>query len=155
MPRTDARKPLVIGVLGEISLHKGAAILKEMVHLIDSSNADVRIVVLGTLHAALKSERLTVTGAYDRAHIVDLIEEHGINMFLFPSIWPETFSYVVAELIALDMPVVAFDLGAPGERLRAYPKARMCAETSAAAALATLVEFHRDLARSPDSEAAT
>ncbi len=145
-PRIDPCAPLVVGVLGEISLHKGAAILREMVRLIDASQMDVRIVVIGTLHAALKSERLTVTGAYDRAHLVDLVEANGINMFLFPSIWPETFSYVVAELIALDVPVVAFDLGAPGERLRAYPKARMCAETSAAAALAALVAFHGELA---------
>ncbi|MEP7068632.1 MAG: glycosyltransferase [Usitatibacter sp.] len=145
LPRLDAQAPLVIGVLGEISVHKGAAILKEMVRLIDETGANVRIVVLGTLHAALKSERLTVTGAYDRAHLVEMIEANGINMFLFPSIWPETFSYVVAELIALDVPVVAFDLGAPGERLRAYPRARMCGEASAAAALATLVAFHREL----------
>ena len=145
LPRLDAQAPLVIGVLGEISVHKGAAILKEMVRLLDETGANVRIVVLGTLHAALKSERLTVTGAYDRAHLVEMIEANGINMFLFPSIWPETFSYVVAELIALDLPVVAFDLGAPGERLRAYPRARMCGEVSAAAALATLVAFHREL----------
>ena len=149
LPRQNTAAPLVIGVLGEISLQKGASILTDMVRLIEASHADVRIVVLGTLHSALKSNRLAVTGAYDRAHLVDLIEEHGINMFLFPSIWPETFSYVVAELIALEMPVVAFDLGAPGERLRHYPKARMCAETSAQAALAALVKFHRELAAVP------
>ncbi len=149
LPRANPAAPLVIGVLGEISMHKGASILKEMVRMIEASGADVRIVVLGTLHAALKSDRLTVTGAYDRAHLVELIEEHRINMFLFPSIWPETFSYVVAELIALEVPVVAFDLGAPGERLRDYPKARMCAEASAPAALAALVAFHRELATSP------
>jgi glycosyltransferase involved in cell wall biosynthesis len=67
-------------------------------------------------------------------------------MFLFPSIWPETFSYVVAEMIALGLPIVAFDLGAPAERLRTYPNARLCAEVSAEAALATLVDFHRELA---------
>ena len=153
LPRPDARAPLVIGVLGEISLHKGASILKEMTRLIEASGANVRIVVLGTLQTALDSDSLTVTGAYDRAHLVDLIEKHGINVFLFPSIWPETFSYVVAELIALAMPVVAFDLGAPGERLRQYPKARMCRETSAQAALATLVEFHRELALAPAAAA--
>jgi len=146
LPRLDASAPLVIGVMGEISLQKGAAILTEMVRLIDASKANVRIVVLGTLHAALKSERLRVTGAYNRTDLVDLVEAHGINMFLFPSIWPETFSYVIAELIALDMPVVAFDLGAPAERLRAYAKARICEDTSAAAALSTLGEFHRQLA---------
>ena len=72
LPRPDREAPLVIGVLGEISLHKGASILKEMVHAIEASGADIRIVVLGTLHAALKSEKLQVTGAYDRAHLVEL-----------------------------------------------------------------------------------
>ena len=70
----------------------------------------------------------------------------GINMFFFPSVWPETFSYVVAEMIALGLPIVAFDLGAPAERLRSYELSRLCAETSGAAALATLAGFHRDLA---------
>ncbi|HEY4998063.1 MAG TPA: glycosyltransferase, partial [Usitatibacter sp.] len=120
-------------------------IVKEMVQLIERSGADVRVVVLGTLNVPFKSGRLQVTGAYERANLVDLVESHGINMFLFPSIWPETFSYVVAEIVAMKMPVVAFDLGAPAERLRGYAKARICGETSAAAALATLVAFHREL----------
>jgi len=113
---------------------------------IDRERRDVRVVVLGTLNVTHRSERLRVTGAYRRDDLVDLIEAHGINMFLFPSIWPETFSYVVAEMIALGLPIVAFDLGAPAERLRTYPNARLCAEVSAEAALATLVDFHRELA---------
>jgi hypothetical protein len=44
------------------------------------------------------------------------------------------------------LPVVAFDLGAPGERLRGYGKSRLCGEVSAASALATLIEFHGQLA---------
>ncbi len=148
-PKSDPGAALVIGVMGEISPQKGAHVVTGMIREIERRGIDARIVVLGTLHAAVKSPRLTVTGAYDRAHLVDLIEANGINMFLFPSIWPETFSYVVAELIALDMPVVAFELGAPAERLRGYPKARMCAEATAPAALATLTAFHRELGGSP------
>jgi len=45
------------------------------------------------------------------------------------------------------LPIVAFDLGAPVERLRGYPKARLVAEVSATAALDTLIGFHRELAR--------
>jgi glycosyltransferase involved in cell wall biosynthesis len=104
------------------------------------------VVVIGSLNAAVKSERLTVTGPYQRDDLVELVERHGVNMFFFPSVWPETFSYVVAEMIALGLPIVAFDLGAPGERLRNHGLARLCAETSGRAALAMLVEFHRDLA---------
>ncbi len=77
---------------------------------------------------------------------MELIEANGINMFLFSSIWPETFSYVVAELMLLRVPIVAFDLGAPAERLRSYRDARLCREVSAGAALETLVAFHRELA---------
>lgn len=146
LPKVDRGAPLVIGVMGEISPQKGALVVSEMVERIDRDHPDVRVVVLGTLDVAHKSPRLQVTGPYRRDDLVDLVEAHGINMFLFPSIWPETFSYVVGEMILLGMPIVAFDIGAPVERLRSYGNARLCSERSARAALATLVEFHRDLA---------
>jgi glycosyltransferase involved in cell wall biosynthesis len=146
MPRVDARAPLVIGVVGEISPQKGAHVVREMVERIEREQLPVRVVVLGTLNVAQKSERLKVTGAYRREDLVSLIEENGVNMFFFPSIWPETFSYVVAEMIALGLPIVAFDLGAPAERLRHYRSARLAPEVSAEAALATLLDFHRQQA---------
>jgi hypothetical protein len=49
-------------------------------------------------------------------------------------------------MMLLGLPVVAFDLGAPGERLRGYAEARLCPEVSALSALATLLQFHRELA---------
>jgi glycosyltransferase involved in cell wall biosynthesis len=145
LPRVNRNAPLVIGVVGEISPQKGALVVKEMVEHLERDHPGVRMVVLGSLNAAVKSERLTVTGPYRRDDLVDLVESHGINMFFFPSIWPETFSYVVAEMVALGLPIVAFDLGAPAERLRGYPRARLC-EPDATAALAALVDFHRGLA---------
>jgi glycosyltransferase involved in cell wall biosynthesis len=146
MPRVDHRAPLVIGVMGEISPQKGALVVREMVERIEREGLAARVVVLGTLNVQQKSDRLKVTGAYRREDLVGLVEENGINMFFFPSIWPETFSYVVAEMIALGLPIVAFDLGAPAERLRHYRSARLAPEVSAAAALATLLDFHRQLA---------
>ena len=146
VPKLDHRAPLVIGIVGEISVQKGAMIVRQLVERVEREHPGVRIVVLGNLDIALKSERLKVTGTYRRQDLVRLIESHGINMFLFPSIWPETFSYVVAELILLGVPVVAFDLGAPAERLRGYANGRLCKAIDAAAALETLVGFHRSLA---------
>ena len=154
LPKADPRAPLVIGVVGEITEQKGASVVKAIVEEIDRASLDVRVVVIGTLAVAHKSERLRVTGMYERKDLVDLIETHGVNMFLFPSIWPETFSYVVAEMIALGLPIVAFDLGAPGERLRRHANARLAAEVDARAALATAIDFHRDLAMGRASSAA-
>lgn len=146
LPRVRPGAPLVIGIVGEISVQKGALVVQRLVARLDREDADVRVVVLGTLDVAHKSPRLTVTGRYRREELVGLIESHGVNMFFFPSIWPETFSYVVAEMVSLGLPIVAFDLGAPGERLRRHPLARLVREVDADAALEALVGFHRERA---------
>src|SRR5205814_9892192 len=87
-----------------------------------------------------------ISGPYRHHELVDLIEAHRINLFFFPSVCPETFSYVTEEMIALEVPIVAFDLGAPGERLRGYERARLVGDVGAASALATLEAFHGELA---------
>ena len=146
LPRLDHGAPLVIGIIGTISVQKGAMVVKDLLAMIDSDHRDIRVVVIGVLDIALKSDRLRVTGNYRHEDLVDLIEANGINMFFFPSICPETFSYVTEEMILLGLPVVAFDLGAPGERLKSYGKSRLCSEVSARSALAALVDFHEQLA---------
>ena len=146
LPKADHGTPLVVGIIGHISAQKGALIVREIVGTIERDRRDIRVVVLGTLDAALDSSRLVVTGPYRREDLVSLIEAHGINMFFFPSICPETFSYVVEEMMLLGLPIVAFDLGAPAERLRNYAASRLCADVSARAALAAIVEYHEQLA---------
>jgi glycosyltransferase involved in cell wall biosynthesis len=145
-PQVRHAGPLVIGVMGYISAQKGAHIVVGLAERIETAHPDVRVVVLGNLDIPCRAARLTVTGPYQREDLPDLIEGHGINMFLFPSIWPETFSYVVAEMTALGLPVVAFDLGAPAERLRSYRLARLCGEVGVEPVLETMLAFHRELA---------
>jgi glycosyltransferase involved in cell wall biosynthesis len=154
LPRVERTDELVIGVIGHISFQKGATIVKELVEALEREEINARVVVIGTLDLALPSKRLRVTGQYTRDQLVDLVETHRINAFLFPSIWPETFSYVVSEIMALDMPIAAFDLGAPADRLRGYAKASLCREVSAAAALESLVSLHRQLGSSTNGEPA-
>jgi len=146
LPGLNHAAPLAIGIIGQISVQKGAMVVKDMLARIESDHPDVTVVVIGALDIPLKSDRLRVTGAYRHEDLVDLIEANGINMFFFPSICPETFSYVTEEMILLGLPIVAFDLGAPGERLRTYGNSRLCGEVSARSALATLIDFHEQLA---------
>lgn len=147
LPRLDPAAPLVIGVVGEISPQKGALVVAEMARIIEAERREARIVVVGAIDAP-SLPALKATGPYRHAELVDLIESNGINMFLFPSVWPETFSYVVAELMALHVPVVAFDLGAPAERIRQYALGRLAPEVSARAALDTATAFHEERAKS-------
>ncbi len=146
LPKVDHGAALVVGIIGHISAQKGALIVREIVVEIERERRDIRVVVLGTLDAARDSSRLVVTGNYRRQDLPRLIEAHRINMFFFPSICPETFSYVIEEMMLLGLPIVAFDLGAPGERLRNYAPARLCGEVTARAALAALVDYHEQLA---------
>jgi glycosyltransferase involved in cell wall biosynthesis len=136
----------VIGIAGHISAQKGAGIVKDVLARIERDHPDARVVVIGTLDLVQTSPGLRVTGPYRRDDLPALIEAHGINMFLFPSICPETFSYAIEELLVLGMPIVAFDLGAPGDRLRGCDNARLCATIDAGAALAAMLEFHHQLA---------
>jgi len=147
LPQPDLRKPLCIGVLGNIGFHKGARIVEELAELIDRENIDARIVVIGRYSRPVRS-RIHVHGKYERAELPRLIDDYGINVFFFPSIWPETFSYVCAEIMALRMPLVAFDLGAPAERMRDYPLGRLVAQVDAAAGLRGIVALRETMAKS-------
>ena len=146
LPALDHSAPPVIGIIGQISEQKGALIVRDLMALIDRDHPDVRVVVVGGIDVPIKSPRLSVTGPYRHEDLIDLIEANRINVAFFPSICPETFSYVTEEMIRLELPIVAFDLGAPGERLRGYDKGRLCAEVSAESALSTLLRFHGELA---------
>ena len=65
-------------------------------------------------------------GKYTINTLKNLIEKNKITVLLFPSICVETFSYVVSEMIALDLPVVGFPIGAQGEKIANYKKGVLC-----------------------------
>ena len=111
---------LHIGVVGEISVAKGAAVVAGLARALARRPGGTRLTVIGTVDRAFAAG-IDQTGRYRTADLPDLVARAGINLGLVPSIWPETFCYVAEELIALGLPVAAFDLGAPAERLRRYP----------------------------------
>jgi glycosyltransferase involved in cell wall biosynthesis len=61
-----------------------------------------------------------VHGPYEPNHLPDLIGDKGINVILAPSIVPETFGYTLSEAMIMGLPIVAFDLGAQGSRVKQY-----------------------------------
>ena len=122
------RKPILrvndpelhVGIVGSINFHKGSEKVKEIVEYFDKIGKG-KVTIIGSLiETEINSPRLTVTGKYTTNELPMLIEKSGATVFFFSSIWPETFSYVVSELMDMDLPIVSYDIGAPAERIKNY-----------------------------------
>ena len=140
MPSKRTDEPKVIGVLGAINYAKGAAVVKELVALIEAENLPYRVVVIGEITERIDSDRFEMTGKYKREKLPQLIRRYGVDLFVIPSICPETFSYTTEEIIQMQMPLFVFDIGAPAERVRAYEKGTVVSEINASALLSRIKE---------------
>jgi glycosyltransferase involved in cell wall biosynthesis len=132
---------LRIGVVGQIGYSKGAKIVQELADEIKARKLDVQIVVIGTIEVPCEPSVVRETGPYQHDKLTELIEGSGVNIMLFPSICPETFSYVVQELIELDLPVACYSLGAQAERISKYANGRILEDMTASATLDNLISF--------------
>lgn len=138
-------KTLNIGLLGVLSVHKGSEIVKGILIEIEKYQLDVRIILLGESEKGLENKYYRETGHYNREMLPKLVLEEDIDIFLIPSIWPETFSYTTEEIMLMNMPIAVFDMGAPAERVRKYDKGLIIEKTEASYALEQIMEFAKSL----------
>lgn len=147
LPHPDHSGDLHIGIVGTIDYRKGRDIVAAMALRIDAEELPVRITVIGVLVEPPDVGCLAVTGPYRVNDLPAMVEQHGINLCLLPSVLPETFSYVTEELMRLQMPLCCFDLGAPAERTRRYEAGRVLPVMDALAALDAMRAYHEELKR--------
>lgn len=141
---------LVIGVVGHITFYKGSRFIKALADVIRRRGSDIRIKVIGTVDDYCDQSVVSETGPYKHKDMVALIERSGANVFVFPSIWPETFSYVVQELMHFGMPLACFDIGAPAERLMSYGRGLVLRSVEPATVLDELIRFHHEIYLVPE-----
>lgn len=107
--------PVVVGVLGNIGVQKGAAVLQELALAFEQSG-QAKLVLVGNIDPAYGLPKsVPLHGSYRPEDIPILAARYGITHWLIPSVWPETFSYTTHETLATGLPVLAFDIGAQGE----------------------------------------
>lgn len=158
-PRITKTEQLHIGIIGTIHENKGSALVVAMAEHIARYKLPVRITVVGELVVPGKAlDRLRPvlnwTGQYEQARLPELIEEHGINVCFLPSMWPETFSYVTSEIMALGAPLAVYPIGAPPERVAQYEKGRIIEGIGdAPRTIGELMAFHQALYPSSPGEA--
>lgn len=109
-------------VVGAIGVEKGYDVLLGCAVDAQRRGLALEFVVCGT---TADDERLMaagpvfVTGRYDPAEAVELIRAQGAAVAFIPSIWPETWCFALSRAWGAGLAAVAFDLGAPAERIQA------------------------------------
>jgi glycosyltransferase involved in cell wall biosynthesis len=129
---------------GSVKRHKGAHLMPE---LIDRTGREARWHIFGGgdagLLRAMRAPNVTVYGYYRQRRLPALLEHHRVGLVVLPSIVPETFGLVLSEAWMAGAAVAAFDLGAPGERIRLHGGGWLAPLERGAAGLAEIVEEWR------------
>ena len=112
-----------IGVLGAIGPEKGARVVEAMAARIRERGLPLRIVVIGYTDRANRDQApdgvLAIHGPYRRDEVEPLLDAYQISLVVFPTIWPETFSYTLSEAWSAGRPVLVPPRGALRERVEA------------------------------------
>ncbi|MCQ8239653.1 glycosyltransferase [Rhizosaccharibacter radicis] len=108
-------------VIGAIGREKGYEVLLGCLRDAAARNLPIEFVVVGHTpddDALLEAGCLFVTGEYREDEAVELVRAQQADMALLPSIWPETWCFTLGLAWRAGLPVAAFDIGAPAERIR-------------------------------------
>jgi glycosyltransferase involved in cell wall biosynthesis len=112
-----------IGVLGAVGPEKGARHVEALARRIRERRLPLRIVVVGYMDRAKRDQSadrvLTVHGHYDESEVVSLLDHYRISLLIFPTIWPETFSYTLSEGWNAGRAALVPPVGALAERVGA------------------------------------
>lgn len=119
LPQTGALRIAMVGAIGH---HKGFDLVVRVAELAAARRLPIYFRVIGYTPDGDRLARLPnadVTGPYEPEELGGLLDAFAPTFVLLPSVWPETYSYVLSEVWAAGYPVVAFDFGAQAERIRA------------------------------------
>ncbi len=112
-----------IAFVGGIHPHKGGRLIPAVMQRIRSESKKAVGFVYGyanpeMLDQVKMAKGIKVRGYYRRGTLGNLLVQDKIGVAILPSIWPESYGMVVDECLATGLPVVAFNSGAVGDRLR-------------------------------------
>lgn len=134
---------LHIGILGKITKIKGYSILEDLLNL-SSKNNNMHFYLIGDILNSdiISYSNITIHGKYKHENLVEIVEKYDIDIFIMPSICPETFSYTTQEIILMEKPIICFNLGAQAERVSKYDKGYIAEDISAEAMYECIMEFY-------------
>ncbi|TWB26267.1 glycosyltransferase [Nitrospirillum bahiense] len=121
---TPARPSMVrVAIVGAVGDAKGYGVLLACARDAQARALPLEFLLVGYSRdnaPLLDTGRVRVTGAYIGDEGVGLVRAYQAHLGFLPSVWPETWSYTLTEMLAAGLAVAAFDLGAQAERLRMH-----------------------------------
>jgi len=116
-PERDLAAPLRGLVPGRLDLHKGAELLRRVLH---HAAPEIEFLLLGSGPRGRELAtlpRVRAVAGYRREHLRALVHTLAPDVALLPAVSPETYGYVLSELRALGVPTLATRLGAFLDRI--------------------------------------
>lgn len=104
-----------VGVIGALGKEKGADLLEQIAAAAAEINAPINLRLIGFAYREL--DGVLATGRYNSSDLPSLIFENDIDVVLFPSQCPETYSYTLSYALEAGLPIIAPNIGAFPERL--------------------------------------
>lgn len=121
-------EPLRVLVIGAISRIKGFEVVLGLARTLREQPLPMELSLLGFSpeDGRLANEGVHLLGPYFDADLPDRIEAARPHLIWIPSIWPETYCYVLSAALRSGIQVAVFDIGAQAERVRAHDERHLC-----------------------------
>ena len=113
------KKTFDIAFVGAMAPHKGSNILKRIIK--QSNNPKIKIHLFGKSEdEELRKNKSNYInhGAYVRGELPKLLVDNNIDLVCILTNWPETYSYTLTECYMAQIPILTFDMGAVGDRVK-------------------------------------
>ncbi len=121
----NEKRPLRFGYIGGIAPQKGVHILLQAFRDLPGTWPQIELHIAGDMNVDpvyseqlrnLADSRVNFLGRLDRQTIWQMLQQ--IDLLVVPSIWYETFTFVISEAFAAGVPVLTTRLGVMAERVR-------------------------------------
>lgn len=144
---TRKKDRINVGILGLLSKHKGSLIVRDMVCKSNMKLLNINFYLYGKIYdiGSKNLNNFFDRGVYTHDDILEKIEDDDIDIFVMPSICPETFSYTTEEVIKMNKPLICFNLGAQAERVSKYDKGHLVEEMSGEAIVNKIISLKDNL----------
>lgn len=141
LPRLWEGEPLRVLLIGRINAKKGSAVVAETARLLHRRNLPVRLHLLGDIHPvpaeigdAERAGFLVRHGRFADGRLGEAVGGIAPHLAWLPAQAPETWSYVLTDIMELCLPLAAGAIGAIPERCRERPATWLLPWDSPAAA---------------------